>query len=223
MKAILNNDPLIAFSSCNNSTSGNTFFGEFEDYCITLNSSFQPCAKVDKITFNPTPNKIVMQWDTIKGSYGYDIYYREKGILNWSKEVSFIGNYQLNVPDCKEYEIMVRNICDNDLSGFTDIKTIKSNCIINAKDNQLIFEDVKVYPNPFDVDLNVSFRTFTAENITLSIYNSIGQIVAQKTINQLDIGNHNINLDNIANLVSGVYYLKISAKKGDYTAKLVKL
>ncbi len=223
MRAIFGTNVVTPFSPCDNSNLGNTFYGEFEDYCITLNSSFIPCEKIDKTDNKISMGFISMKWDTISGALGYDIYYKDEKTTDWKKDIALAGSYTIAAEDCKTYDVMLQTICQNDLSGFTTVQKIKTYCIIGTNDNQTLFANVSTFPNPFDENLNVSFSTFTTENITLNIYNSMGQIVMQKAANQLDSGNHSINLNNTSTLANGVYYLKISSEKGYTISKIIKM
>ncbi len=66
------------------------------------------------------------------------------------------------------------------------------------------------YPNPFNPETNITFDLVGAGNVTLSVYNLMGQEVAAVVNGQLASGRHTISF-NAANLPSGVYVYKLNA------------
>ncbi len=220
MRAILN-DPIQTYSPCDNSNLPSTFFGEFEDYCVTLSSDFVPCGKITNLKSSAIQGQIDLKWDVITPSIGYDIFTRIVGSTAWNQDASLTNSYVIKAADCKTYEFEMRNICENDLSEFTPIQTQKSYCTIATKDAP-IFENIKVYPNPFEQQLNIDFAIIEPQTINIELLNAIGQKIAQIADNQYNVGSHSVSMNSIIDLPNGVYFIKMNTKNGSRMEMVVK-
>ncbi len=66
------------------------------------------------------------------------------------------------------------------------------------------------YPNPFNPTTSIKFDLVEAQNVKLSIYNVMGQEVAQLVNQRMEAGYHAVSFDARA-LASGVYFYRIEA------------
>ena len=71
------------------------------------------------------------------------------------------------------------------------------------------------YPNPFNPSTKIEYTLQHASNVTLRVYNVLGQVVATLVSEKQDGGSHSITLD-ASKFTSGVYFYQINA--GNYTA-----
>ncbi len=83
------------------------------------------------------------------------------------------------------------------------------------------------YPNPFNPTTTLSFGLPVESNITLSVYNSLGELVKVVAQGTLQAGTHNMNFDAV-DLPSGIYMYTLNAKGTDgveftQTAKMLLL
>ncbi len=69
--------------------------------------------------------------------------------------------------------------------------------------------DFECFPNPFSDFTNIIFNLKNPDNVKISIYNSIGQIVKEITNKFLSEGHHRETFKS-ENLPSGVYYVKLT-------------
>jgi hypothetical protein len=69
------------------------------------------------------------------------------------------------------------------------------------------------YPNPFNPSTNIQFSLPQAEQVTINIYNSIGQKIETLLNRQMTAGSHSVTFD-ARGLPSGVYIYRLKA--GDY-------
>ena len=64
------------------------------------------------------------------------------------------------------------------------------------------------YPNPFNPTTTINFALPVQSNVTLTIYNSLGQKVATLVNGVYSAGNHSVNF-NASRLSSGVYIYRL--------------
>ena len=64
------------------------------------------------------------------------------------------------------------------------------------------------YPNPFNPTTNIVFELGTASEVTLGIYNILGQQVQSMELGMRNAGEHRVNFD-ATNLTSGVYFVRM--------------
>jgi len=85
------------------------------------------------------------------------------------------------------------------------------------------------YPNPFNPSTKISFRIPKATNVKLSIYNSLGKIIATILDEYKQAGFYEVNFDSSylpagkQNLPSGIYFYKISTPDYSATKKMILL
>jgi endo-1,4-beta-xylanase len=89
--------------------------------------------------------------------------------------------------------------------------------IVDVKELDGIPKEFKLsqnFPNPFNPTTTIKFSLPVKSNVTLSLINTLGQVVKVITSGNFEAGNHEVTLD--ANrLSSGVYFYKLST--GDYS------
>ena len=77
------------------------------------------------------------------------------------------------------------------------------------------------YPNPFNPTTNISFKLGTSSNVTLEVYNLLGQKVATILQNQkLSAGSHSHKFD-ASSLASGLYVYRISTESFTQSRKMM--
>ena len=88
------------------------------------------------------------------------------------------------------------------------------------------FEITSVYPNPFNPTVNITYNLPQAEEVSIRIFNALGQEVNQST-NQLQAGQHVFTwngLDqNSRSVSSGIYFAKITTATANQMVKLTYL
>jgi len=86
------------------------------------------------------------------------------------------------------------------------------------------FELVKLYPNPFNPDLTIKYNLDFEQNISIDIYNILGQRVNKLIDQKMQAGYHSINWngknENGVSLGSGIYFIKVSTKEQSYVGKV---
>ena len=75
------------------------------------------------------------------------------------------------------------------------------------------------YPNPFNPTTSISFELNKAQNVSLIVYNLLGQRVLTLVNDRLESGQHRINL-NASNLASGIYMYRLTTNSQSLTKKM---
>lgn len=70
------------------------------------------------------------------------------------------------------------------------------------------------YPNPFNPATTIKFSLPVAENVTITVYNQIGEVVKELVNQEFEAGHHKVSF-NANDLASGMYIYTINA--GDYS------
>ena len=68
------------------------------------------------------------------------------------------------------------------------------------------------YPNPFNPSTKIRFSIPEETDLRLSVYNSLGQEVAQILNSRLKEGYHEVNFEAVS-LTSGIYFYRLEADK----------
>ncbi len=76
------------------------------------------------------------------------------------------------------------------------------------------------YPNPFNPSTDISYTITKAGNVTLKVYNMLGQDVATLVNGYQAANTYNVNF-NASGLSSGVYFYKLSAGSNEMIKKMV--
>lgn len=78
------------------------------------------------------------------------------------------------------------------------------------------------YPNPFNPTTTISFELSEVEDVTLRIFNILGQEVAVLLKQRMNGGLHRVNF-NANNLESGTYYYRLETNKNEEVRKMLLL
>ncbi len=106
------------------------------------------------------------------------------------------------------------------LSGEVPIQSIEVTVVANStgvdENNNLInsFALSQNYPNPFNPSTIISYQLATAGQVSLKVYDVLGNEVATLVNKVQDPGSHSINF-NASNLSTGVYFYQL--KSGNYS------
>jgi len=82
------------------------------------------------------------------------------------------------------------------------------------------YELAQNYPNPFNPSTVIRFSVPEQANVTLKIFNSIGQEVATLLNGEMSAGNHQVDF-NASALSSGIYFYQISSANFTATKKMI--
>ena len=82
------------------------------------------------------------------------------------------------------------------------------------------YELYQNYPNPFNPTTTIKFALPVKSKVVISLYNSIGEKVAEPFSGELDEGYHEVLFD-AANLPSGVYFYRLVSDKFVSVKKMI--
>ncbi|CUT00974.1 T9SS type A sorting domain-containing protein [Candidatus Kryptobacter tengchongensis] len=82
------------------------------------------------------------------------------------------------------------------------------------------FELKQNYPNPFNPETTIEFALPRSSNVTLIVYNSLGQEVAKLINEHLSAGSYKVKFDG-GNLPSGVYFYKLTTDDQSSVKKMI--
>ena len=156
---------------------------------------------------------------------------RIKGYNSLNKIALFLDLKSTIVPTSK-YEL---SICGNgilesgeacDDGNVTDDDGCESNCTISILSFDNFNESSKniiLYPMPFTTHFSVVFGSNSETDFIISIYNGSGQLVKHQSHSNTNFGKLTIN--ELDNLKSGIYFLKIESNNSSYyeIRKIVKM
>lgn len=78
------------------------------------------------------------------------------------------------------------------------------------------------YPNPFNPSTKISFSLPSSSNVSLKVFNTIGQEVSELVNGNLEPGNYSVDF-NASKLSSGIYFYRLSAGSFSNTKKFILL
>lgn len=125
-----------------------------------------------------------------------------------------LGNTLYNVSpfESHDYRELIGYIKNDDTTG---IIYPDSSYIVST--SQKFQEKFSLYPNPTDDKINLNFNQNLPETITIHLYNALGHLVVEKTV---DKGNTTAVLELTA-FSKGVYYLVINSETIYFTEKVI--
>lgn len=90
---------------------------------------------------------------------------------------------------------------------------------VGIKENDLI-SDLVIAPNPTNSNASIIMSLLSDENVSVNIYNQVGQLMSSKLMGNLSAGQHVIDIESM-DFAAGVYSVTILTKNGVINRKLV--
>ncbi|WP_117879484.1 zinc-dependent metalloprotease [Aureibaculum luteum] len=135
---------------------------------------------------------------------------KSENLLSAFNGISSIGTWQLKVVDNSHGDVGVLN----DWS----IELCQTNQTVSVDDYE--FNDLNIYPNPFNNQIQLSFQTDSFEDVLISLFDVTGRrILTKKYTSQASSFNKSLKFNDIS---SGVYILKIQKGKFGTSKKIIK-
>ena len=167
-------------------------------------------------------NDVYLSWGTLSANnlnitaLGYNIY-RDGIKLNSSPIIETNYNDQ-NVSN-GIYNYCVTAIYEEGESNSSCVEVVVDvSTMVNENEESSIY----IYPNPFSTSITIQFGHTNPENITINIFNYLGQLVESMDQGNLKTGKHQYIWD-ASDITSGVYFVQVRIGKETTTRKIVKM
>jgi len=104
------------------------------------------------------------------------------------------------------------------------VRDITSQNLGEAKPNDIVGAEVKVFPNPFTGSLKVNISAQSSQNVSLKMFDITGKLIFSKNLGQITGSRtENLSSSQLGNLIPGTYILQvISDDENLKTIKLIK-
>jgi len=178
--------------------------------------------QLTSFTANQTKAGVMLNWTTATevNNYGFQVESRkDKGESEWEK-VGFVeGHGNSNSP--KEYSFFdnsgatsyrLKQVDFNGNYEYSDVVTVSS-----------VLTKTELYqnsPNPFNPSTKISFSLAETGRVNVSVYNVIGQKVAELVNQTMESGIHNVDF-NASNFTSGLYIYRLETPNYSKTMKML--
>lgn len=148
--------------------------------------------------------------------------------INWgNSSTTSIESYEIDVQDKSllnlykgNFEVIYKSL-SGDNEAVNSMKTLLESILgieINPPEKFIVEQN---YPNPFNPATNINFSLPVDQQVTLTIYDILGKLVAKPIENQYyKAGRHNYKL-NASSLSSGIYTYNIRTDKYNKTRKMI--
>jgi hypothetical protein len=206
---------------CSNPIYYSNFGNNFKPYFVADNTL---PVELSSFTAAIQNKSVVLNWATATeiNNYGF-VVERSFDKVNWNK-IGFKNGYG-NSNSVKDYSYIDNDITKNGMYYYR-LKQIDNNGnyeysnVIEVNVNIPVkFEVLQNYPNPFNPVTNISFTLPEATNVTLYIFNAIGQQIKAVNAGYRESGKHTIEFDG-SDLNSGIYFYKVEAGKNSTIRKM---
>lgn len=195
-------------------------FGEYEDYCVYLDTT-SSCSVDDMVidSMYIDTSSIQLSWNNPNNHQNFKISLRELEDNGTFEDIVFTSDtfYKIqNLKKCNNYELILESYCSPIDSKTLDVFKFKTRCSSGLF--ELGNDNYKIYPNPFSDILNIS-STEDKKLSKVSIYDVYGKLIYN---NDLMIGN-GIKLDLEGVIGNGIYFLKIEQQDLSSIYKITKI
>ncbi len=168
-------------------------------------------------------NSVVLEWATSTevNNYGFEV---ERAVADEFETIGFVeGAGNSNSP--KQYSFVdtdnlsgkvsyrLKQVDADGSSEYSDVVTVNANGLAKTE----LFQN---YPNPFNPTTQISFKLANTNQVNVSVYNTLGEKVAELVNEVREAGVHNLKFD-ASNLSSGFYIYRIETPNYSKTMKML--
>ena len=209
--AIQNNANTSGTGTVPNNTWG---YGKLDIHAASIDTPFP--VELTHFSAKEIKNKIILNWQTATevNNYGFSIERRLEVVNREWETLAFVeGHGNSNSP--KDYTY----IDDTPLNGKVGyrLKQIDTDGTFEYSDEieievESVIENKLVgnYPNPFNPTTTVRFDLANEGNVSLVVYNVIGEVVKKLLDQKMTAGKHKVEFE-ASNLSSGIYFYQLNA------------
>ena len=187
---------------------------------ITVGTSWSSTVPVELTSFSATTNNsnVILNWSTATevNNSGFEVQRLELG--NEYATIGFVAGHGTTT-ESKNYKYIDANLSSG--SYTYRLKQVDFNGTFSYSNEVNVdvtapvrFELTQNYPNPFNPSTTIKFAIPQSAEVTLKVYNALGQEVSTLINQFMESGLHTINFD-ASKLNSGIYFYKLDA--GQYS------
>jgi hypothetical protein len=129
-----------------------------------------------------------------------------------------LNEVQLPALALNQSSILIKYLATSDWGNYAYVDEINITSNVGIQDitngNSLT-----VYPNPFSDNATIKLAIGKSENVSISLFNSFGQLVQTENKGKLQAGESLINIDG-SNLAAGIYLMNVTVGNKTYSQKL---
>ena len=162
-----------------------------------------PVVTVDTIT----STSIVFVWNAVEGAKEYAMYFGEEKLGTTEDTIAGINGLDPNM----EYCVTVTAVCDTVESAHSEKACATTLSGEGIEENATAFN---IYPNPVNDKLYIETEV---EIETVVVYTITGVVVGQQSM----VNGQQLTID-VANLNSGIYFVKVVTENGETVKRFIK-
>ena len=174
-------------------------------------------------------NRVTMQWeDNSSDEDGFKIARKTSNDLFFviidSVETDVLTYQEVGLSPEVDYIYKVCSYNEYGFSAYTNTIEVRI-----TKNHSSVFEDKAVssnfhlgnnYPNPFNPVTRINFNIPEASRVKLTVYNALGQSVAELVNNHMEQGSYSVEW-NASRFSSGIYYYKMETEGFTQIKKMI--
>ncbi len=196
--------------------SGYTDSHEFLTTCVCV-------APTGLDTMNVQTNSAVVVWDAVTNAEDYSLRYKLLSAADWNNLTINATSLSLsNLAECSNYEYQVRSNCPNSESEYSGSAFFNTACATSVNDLDAGIQQLAVLPNPFNDQFAATFNLDEATDVNVVLYSPTGQQINTYNFNNLGAGTHRVELKELSNLSTGVYFVTFNTNLGTTVRKVIK-
>jgi len=162
---------------------------------------------------------VVLNWETATevNNYGFDVESSNDNVT-FSKVGFVSGHGNSNTPQSYSFTstdgAKYYRLKQVDMDGsfkYSEVVEVEGNLTYKLSQN---------YPNPFNPTTVISFSIPEVSKVSITVFNALGQEVAELANREFSVGNHSVNF-NASNLTSGIYFYRLNSANFSKTMKML--
>lgn len=187
--------------------------------------------ELTSFTANVLENNVILNWETSTETNNLGFEIQRKSVIDdnetkWNK-IGFVKGHGTTVRNYR-YIFVDKNLQPGEYKykllqiDYNGVSTESIEITAVVKFQPTGYSLMQNYPNPFNPSTTIEYSIPSDGNVTLKIYNELGQEVKEKVNEFEKAGVYKINF-NAENLASGIYYYRFNAGKYTSVKKMVLL
>jgi hypothetical protein len=170
--------------------------------------------ELTSFTANVNENDVILSWSTASelNNAGFEVQRLVEG--NEFASVGYVPGHGTTT-EAKTYRFVDVNLVAGNYTY--RLKQVDFNGTFAYSDEVNVeitspvqFELAQNYPNPFNPSTTIKFSIPQSSNVTLKVFNALGQEISTLVDQNLEAGSHTINFD-ASQLNSGIYFYRLEA------------